>query len=100
MPSILVWRRTRILIVALPPEMIDNLVDNEKFFEGYHRKRNNSSAFDAKTAIYYNTLVASPILGLGLAVFGYRERAVILLTALFLGLQNSKVDPYRKTCKT
>ena len=52
-----------------------------------------------KTAIYYNTLMASPILGLGLAVFGYRERAVILLTALFLGLQNSKVDPYRKTCK-
>lgn len=43
--------------------------------------------------------MASPILGLGLAVFGYRERAVILLTALFLGLQNSKVDPYRKTCK-
>lgn len=62
-------------------------------------KRNNSSAFDVKTAIYYNALVASPILGLGLAVFGYRERAVILLTALFLGLQNSKVDPYRKTCK-
>ena len=52
-----------------------------------------------QTAIYYNTLAASPILGLGLAVFGYRERAVILLTALFLGLQNSKVDPYRKTCK-
>lgn len=50
-----------------------------------------------KTAIHYNTLVASPILGLGLAVFDYRERAVILLTALFLGLQNSKVDPYRKT---
>ena len=43
--------------------------------------------------------MASPILRLGLAVFGYRERAVILLTALFLGLQNSKVDPYRKTCK-
>ena len=41
--------------------------------------------------------MASPILGLGLAVFGYRERAVILLTALFLGLQNSKVDPYHKT---
>lgn len=40
--------------------------------------------------------MANPILGLGLAVFGYRERAVILLTALFLGLQNSKVDPYRK----
>ena len=60
-------------------------------------KRNSSSAFDVKTAIYYNTLVASPILGLGLAVFGYRERAVILLTALFLGLQNSKVDPYHKT---
>ena len=52
-----------------------------------------------QTAIYYNTLMASPILGLGLAVFGYRERAVILLTALFLGLQNSKVEPYRKTCK-
>ena len=43
--------------------------------------------------------MTSPILGLGLAVFGYRERAVILLTALFLGLQNSKVDPYHKTCK-
>ena len=86
-------------MAALPPEMIDNLVDNEKFFEDYHRKRNNSSAFDVKTARYYNTLVASPILGLGLAVFGYRERAVILLTALFLGLQNPKVDPYRKTCK-
>ena len=99
MSSILVWWRTRILMAALPPEMIDNLVDNEKFFEDYHWKRNNSSAFDVKTAIYYNTLVASPILGLGLAVFGYRERAVILLTALFLGLQNSKVDPYRKTCK-
>lgn len=55
-----------------------------------------SSAIN-KTAIYYNNLVASPILGLGLAVFGYRERAVISLTALFLGLQNSKVDPYRKT---
>ena len=50
----------------------------------------------SKTAIYYNTLMANPILGLGLAVFGYRGRAVILLTALFLGLQNSKVDPYRK----
>lgn len=55
-----------------------------------------SSAIN-KTAIYYNTLVASPILGLRLAVFGYRERAVILLTALFLGLQNSKIDPHRKT---
>ena len=54
-----------------------------------------SSAIN-KAAIYYNNLVASPILGLGLAVFSYRERAVILLTALFLGLQNSKVDPYRK----
>ena len=63
------------------------------------KKRNNSAAFDVKTAIYYNTLMASPILGLGLAVFSYRERAVILLTTLFLGLQNSKVDPYRKTCK-
>ena len=84
-------------MAALPPEMIDNLVDNEKFFEDYHLKRNSSSAFDVKTAIYYNTLVASPILGLGLAVFSYRKRAVILLTALFLGLQNSKVDPYRKT---
>ena len=51
------------------------------------------------SAIYYNAFVASLILGLGLAVFGYRERAVILLTALFLGLQNSKVDLYRKTCK-
>lgn len=50
-----------------------------------------------QTAIYYNILVTSPILGLGLAVFGYRERAVILLTALFLGLQNSKVDPCHKT---
>ena len=49
-----------------------------------------------QTAIYYNILVVSLILGLGLAVFSYRERAVILLTALFLGLQNSKVDPYRK----
>ena len=31
-----VQRRTRILMAALPPEMIDNLVDNEKFFEDYH----------------------------------------------------------------
>ena len=70
-------------------------------FDGQKYRRYKHSFFSLgivvqKTAIYYNTLMASPILGLGLAVFGYRERAVILLTALFLGLQNSKVDPYRK----
>jgi hypothetical protein len=74
-----IWRQTRILMTALSPI--------------------TQSPATNKAAIYYNILVASPILGLGLAVFGYRERAVILLTALFLGLQNSKVDPYRKTFK-
>lgn len=64
-------------------------------FDGQKNTEGINTIF--QTAIYYNALVASPILGLGLAVFGYRERAVILLTALFLGLQNSKVNPYRKT---
>lgn len=31
--------RIAIIDLALPPEMIDNLVDNEKFFEDYHMNK-------------------------------------------------------------